>query len=167
MLTKLCFFALVFGVVGLAVQCLEALCGMTLPQTATHERFIATCRDLYERDAKLFAPVFSAVLPSHRIADYSAAASPQQWPEIFEGLRRFDDAYLRALKRYAARTDSEFETLLRRHGLGNVASTVKRTRRSEARNIRWAVLSARGRAPRLRAMLKRSAKAICRAILGA
>jgi FkbM family methyltransferase len=166
MLTKLCFFALAFGIVDLAVQCLAALRGMTLPRTAAYQRFVAACRDLYERDAKLFAPVFSAVLPPHRLADYSAAASPKLWPEIFEGLRQFDDAYLRALKRYAARADTEFEALLRRHGLADVAAVVKRTRRSDARNIRWAVLTAHGRAPRLRAMLKQSAKAIRRAISG-
>jgi FkbM family methyltransferase len=166
MLTKLCFFALVFGVVELAVQCVAALRGMTLPHGAVYERFVATFRDIYERDSKLFAPVFSAVLPAHRMADYSAAASPQQWPQILEGLRQFDDSYLRALKCYAARADDDFEALLRHHGLGVVAAVVKRTRRSEARNIRWAILSAHGRAPRLRAVLKQSAKAIRRAVLG-
>jgi hypothetical protein len=166
-LTKLCFFALVFDVVELAVQCLTALNGKTLPRTGAYERFVAACRDIYQRDAKLFPPVFSAVLPPHRMADYSAAATPQEWPGIFEGLRRLDIAYLRKLKRYDTRADSEFEALLRRYGLAGVAASVKRTRRNQVRNIRWAILSAHGRAPRLREMLKQSGKALRRAIPGA
>jgi FkbM family methyltransferase len=163
-LTKLCFFALSFGVVELAIQCLAALHGATLPDARAYERFVATCRDIYERDAKLFPPLFSAILPPHRVADYSAAAGFQQWPEIFEGLRRFDAAYLRQLKRYERRADSELEALLRRHGLADVAATVKRKRRSQARNIRWAILESQGRAPRLRAMAKRSASAFLRTV---
>ena len=166
MLTKLCFFALTFGVVELAVQCLTALHGATLPQARAYERFVAACRDVYERDAKLFPPLFSAILPPHRFADYSAAAGFQQWPGIFEGLRGFDAAYLRRLKRCERRADSEFEALLRRHGLDDVASTVKRKRRSQARNIRWAILESQGRAPRWRAMAKRSANALLRTVLG-
>ena len=166
MLTKLCFFALTFGVVELAVQCLAALHGATLPQARAYERFVAACRDVYERDAKLLPPLFSAILPPLRFADYSAAANFQQWPEIFEGLRGFDAAYLRQLKRYERRADSEFEALLRRHGLADVASTVKRKRRSQARNIRWAILKSQGRAPRWRAMAKRSANTFLRAVLG-
>jgi FkbM family methyltransferase len=166
MLTKLCFFALSFGVVELAVQCLAALHGATLPQARAYQRFVAACRDLYEHDVKLFPPLFSAILPPHRFADYSAAAGFQQWPEIFEGLRGFDAAYLRQLKRYERRADSEFEALLRRHGLADVASTVKRKRRSQSRNIRWAILSAQGRAPRWRAMARRSANAFLRTVLG-
>jgi hypothetical protein len=72
---------------------------------------------------------------------------------------------LRQLKRYERRADSEFEALLRRHGLADVASTVKRKRRSQARNIRWAILESQGRAPRWRAMAKRSANALRRAVL--
>ena len=166
MLTKLCFFALSFGAVELAVQSLAALHGATLPQARAYERFVAACRNVYERDAKLLPPLFSAILPPLRFADYSAAASFEQWPEIFEGLRGFDAAYLHQLKRYERRADSEFETLLRRHGLADVASTVKRKRRSQARNIRWAILESQGRAPRWRAMVKRSGQAIRRAILG-
>jgi FkbM family methyltransferase len=164
MLTKLCFFALSFGVVELAVQCLAALHGATLPQTWSYERFVAACRDIYERDAKLLPPLFSAILPPLRFADYSAAAGFQQWPGIFEGLRGFDAAYLRQLKRYERLADSEFEALLRRHGLADVASKVKRKRRSQARNISWAILLSQGRAPRWRAMAKRSANAILRTV---
>jgi FkbM family methyltransferase len=165
-LTKLCFFALTFGVVELAIQCVTALHGATLPQARTYERFVAACREVFEHDAKLFPPLFSAILPQHRMADYSAAASFQQWPEIFEGLRGFDSAYLRQLKRYERPADSEFEALLRRHGLANVASTVKRKRRSQARNMRWAILKSQGRAPRWRAMAKQSANAFLRTVLG-
>ena len=166
MLTKLCFFALSFGVVELAVQCITALVSTTLPQVRAYERFVAACRDVYERDVKLLPPLFSAILPPHRMADYSAAAGFQQWPEIFEGLRGFDAADLRQLKRYERRADSEFEALLRRHGLVDVASTVKRKRRSQARNIRWAILESHGCAPRWRAMVKQSANAIRRKVLG-
>ena len=45
MLTKLCFFALSFGVVELAVQCLTALHDATLPQARAYERLVAACRD--------------------------------------------------------------------------------------------------------------------------
>jgi FkbM family methyltransferase len=166
MLTKLCFFAFTFGVVELAAQCLTALEDTTLPQTRAYQRFVTACRDTFGRDAKLLPPLFSAILPSHRMADYSAAAGFQQWPEIFEGLRDFDAAYLRQLKRYERRTDSEFEVLLRRHGLAGVASTVKRKRRNQARNIRWAILESQGRAPRWRAKAKRSANALLRTVLG-
>jgi FkbM family methyltransferase len=166
MLTKLCFFALSFGVVELAVQCLTALHGATLPQAMAYERFVAACRDVYERDAKLLPPLFSAILPPLRFADYSAAAGFEQWPEIFEGLRGFDAAYLRQLKRCERRADSEFETLLRRHGLADVALTVKRKRRSQARNIRWAILNSQGREPRWRALAKRTANALLRMVLG-
>jgi FkbM family methyltransferase len=166
MLTKLCFFALSFGVVELAVQCLAALHAATLPQAMAYERFVAACRDVYERDAKLLPPLFSAILPPHRFADYSAAAGFQQWPEIFEGLRGFDTAYLRQLKRYERRADNEFEALLRRHGLADVASMVKRKRRSQARNIRWAILESQGRAPRWRALEKRSTNVFLRTVVG-
>jgi hypothetical protein len=166
MLIKLCFFALVFGVVELAVQCLVALRGSTVPRASVYQRFIAACRDCYDRDAKLFPPLFSAVLPQHRSADYGAAAGPGQWPEIMEGLRQFDDAYLDALKRYRASADSEFEGLLRRHGLVDVAALIKRKRQREARDIRWAILSAQGRAPRLCALFKRAGKAIRQGLLG-
>jgi hypothetical protein len=155
-----------FGVVELAVQCVSALRDATLPQARVYQRFVAACRDVYERDAKLFPPLFSAILPPLRFADYSAAASFRQWPEIFEGLRGFDAAYLRQLKRYEQRADSEFEALLRRHGLADVASTVKRKRRSQARNIRWAILESQGHAQRWRAVLKHSGHAIRRAVLG-
>ena len=165
MLTKLCFFALTFGVVELAVQCLAALHRATLPQTKAYQRFVAACRDVYERDAKLLPPQFSSILPPHRVADYSAAAGFKQWPEIFEGLRGFDAAYLRQLKRYERRADSEFEALLRRHGLADVASTVKRKRRGQARNIRWAILESQGCAPHWPAMAKRSANAFLRRVL--
>jgi FkbM family methyltransferase len=166
MLTKLCFFALSFGVVELAVQCITALHGAALPQARAYERFVAACRDVYERDAKLLPPLFSTILPPLRYADYSAAAGFQQWPGIFEGLRGFDAAYLRQLKRYERRADSEFEALLRRHGLADVAATVKRKRRSQARNIRWAILDSQGRAPRWRTLAKRSANAFLRFIPG-
>jgi FkbM family methyltransferase len=166
MLTKLGFFALTFGVVDSAVQCLTELRGATLPQARAYQRLVAACSDVYERDAKLFPPLFSAILPQHRVADYSAAASSEQWPEIFEGLRGFDAAYLRELKRYDRRADSEFEALLRRHGLADVASDVKRKRRSQARNIRWAILESQGRAPRWRAMARRRAGALLRTVLG-
>ena len=167
MLTKLGFFALVFGVVELAVQCFAALRDLPAPQACAYQRFIAACRDIYERDAKLFPPLFSAVLPLHRVADYSGAATPAQWPAIFEGLRGFDADYLRALKRYEARGDSAFEALLRRHGLAAVATNVRQTRRSQARGIRWAILSSQGRAPRWRAVLKQGRDAIKRTLLGA
>jgi hypothetical protein len=167
MLTKLGFFALAFGVVDLAVQCFAALRGLPAPQTYAYQRFIAACRDIYERDAKLFPPLFSAILPPHRVADYSRAATPAQWPAIFDGLRGFDADYLRALKRYEARGDSEFEALLRRHGLAGVAANVKQTRRNQARGIRWAILSSQGRAPRWRAVLKQGRDAIKRTLLGA
>jgi hypothetical protein len=111
-------------------------------------------------------PLFSAILPPHRMVDFSASAGFQQCLEIFEGLRGFDAAYLRQLKRYERRADSEFEALLRRHGLADVASTVKRKRRSQARNIRWAILESQGRAPRRRAMAKQRAKAFLRTVLG-
>jgi FkbM family methyltransferase len=166
MLTKLCFFALSFGVIELAVQCLTALHGATLPRARAYERFVGDCRDVYERDAKLLPPLFSAILPPLRFTDYSAAAGFQQWPGIFEGLRGFDAAYLRQLKRHERRADNEFEALLRRHGLADVASTVKRKRRSQARNIRWAILESQGRAPRWGAMAKRSANAFLRTVLG-
>jgi FkbM family methyltransferase len=166
MLTKLCFFALSFGVVELALRCIVALHGAALPQARAYQRFVAACRDVYQRDAKLMPPLFSAILPPHRIADYSAAASFQEWPAIFEGLRGFDAAYLRELKRYERRADSEFEALLRRHGLTDLAAAVKRKRRSQARNIRWAILQSQGRAPRWRAVVKQSASAIRRKVLG-
>ena len=150
----------------MAVQCLTALHGAALPEARAYERFVSACRDIYERDAKLLPPLFSAILPPFRFADYSAAAGFQQWPEIFEGLRGFDAAYLRQLKRYERRADSAFEALLRRHGLAAVAATVKRKRRSQARNIRWAVLKSQGRAPRWRALAKRSANAFLRTVLG-
>jgi FkbM family methyltransferase len=165
-LMKLSFFALVFGVVEPAVQCLAALSGITLPQDSVYERFVTACRDICERDPKLFPPLFSTVLPPHRVADYSAASSPRHWPEILEGLRQFDSTYLQTIKRYERRSDTEFEALLRRHGLTDVAASVKRTRRSQARDIRLTVLSAQGRAPRLRTLLKRGAMAIRRTILG-
>jgi hypothetical protein len=132
MLTKLCFYALSFGVIELAVQCLAALRGAALPQASAYERFVAACRVICERDDKLFPPLFSAILPPLRFADCSAAAGFQQWPEIFEGLRGFDAAHLRQLKRYERPADAEFEALLRRHGLADIASTVKRKRRSQA-----------------------------------
>jgi hypothetical protein len=132
--------------VELAIQCLAALHGATLPHVRAYERFVAACRDIYERDAKLFPPLFSAVLPPHRVADCSAAPGFQQWLKIFEGLRRFDAAYLHQLKRYERRADSEFEALLLRHGLADVASMVKRMRRSQAHNIRWAILESQSRA---------------------
>ena len=166
MLTKLCFFALSFGVVELAVQCITALHGAILPQARAYERFVAACRDIYERDAKLFPPLFSAILPPHRMADFSASADLRQCLEIFEGLRGFDAAYLRQLKRYERRADSEFEALLHRHGLADVASPVKQKRRSQTRNIRWAILESQGRAPRRRAMAKQRAKAFLRTVLG-
>ena len=167
MLTKLCFFALSFGVVELAVQCITALHGATLPQARAYERFVGACRDVYERDAKLLPPLFSAILPPLRFADFSAATADfLQWPGMFEGLRGFDAAYLRQLKRYERRADSEFEALLRRHGLADVASMVKRKRRSQAHNIRWAILSSQGRAPRWRAVAKQRAKAFLRTVLG-
>jgi FkbM family methyltransferase len=166
MLIKLCFFALVFGVVELAVQCLAALRGSTVPRASAYQRFIAACRDCYDLDAKLFPPLFSAVLPQHRSADYGAAAGPGQWPEIMEGLRQFDDAYLEALNRYRAGADSEFEGLLRRHGLADVAAQIKHKRQREARDIRWTILSAQGRAPRLRALFKRAGKAIRQGLWG-
>ena len=144
-----------------------ALRGLPAPQACAYQRFIAASREIYERDAKLFPPLFSAVLPPHRVADYSRAARPEQWPAIFEGLRGFDADYLRALKRYEARGDSAFEALLRRHGLGEVAATVKQTRRSQARSIRQAILSSQGRAPRWRAVLKQGRDAIKRTLLGA
>ena len=137
-----------------------------MPQATAYERFVAACRDVYERDAKLLPPLFSAILPPLRFADYSAAAGFQKWPEIFEGLRGFDAAYLRQLKRYEQRADSEFEALLRRHDLADVASTVKRKRRSQAGNIRWAILESQGHAPRWRAMAKRSASAFLQTVLG-
>jgi hypothetical protein len=85
--------------------------------------------------------------------------------EIFEGLRGSDAAYLRQLKRYERRPDSEFEALLRRHGLADFASKVKRKRRSQARNMRWVILKSQGHAPRCRAMAKQGANAIRRAVL--
>ena len=78
MLTKLCFFALSFGVVELAIQCLAALHGATLPQARAYERFVAACRDVHERDVKLLPPLFSAILRLLGFADYSAAAGFHQ-----------------------------------------------------------------------------------------
>ena len=44
MLTKLCLFALTFGVIKSAVHCLTALHGATLPKARAYERFVAACR---------------------------------------------------------------------------------------------------------------------------
>jgi hypothetical protein len=63
-------------------------------------------------------------------------------------------------------TDNEFDRLLRRHGLADVALAVKRKRRGQARNIRWAILKSQDRAPRWCAMVKRSGRAIGRSVLG-
>jgi hypothetical protein len=56
------------------------------------------------------------------MADYSAAAGFRHWPEVFEGLRGFDVAYLRQLKRYERRADNEF----RRSCVGMVSPPSRR-----------------------------------------
>jgi hypothetical protein len=155
MLMKLTFFAIVFGIVTLAAQYFKALRRMQLPARTAYERFVAVGRDIHERSAKVFPPLFTAVLPAHRFADYAAAASPQQWPLLFEGLHSFDATYLRALKRFESRIDSEFEVLLRRHGLPDVATNVKKTRRKQAREIHQTILSSQGRAPSWHVIVKK------------
>ena len=47
--TKLCSLALSFGVVELAIECLMALDGATLPQVNAYDRFVANCRALRAR----------------------------------------------------------------------------------------------------------------------
>jgi hypothetical protein len=90
-----------------------------------------------------------------------------QWPEIFEGLRGFDAAYLHQLKRYERGADREIEALLRRHGLADVASMVKReSAAAKAAISDGQSFESQGRAPHWRAMAKRSANAFLRTVLG-
>ncbi len=159
MLTKLCFFALVFGAVELAVQCLQALRGVPLGEERGLSNVSLRCAARRMRATpSSFRRCFLLSCRRKGVTDYSQSSNPAQWPALFEGLRGFDAAYLATLKSYEARRDSPFEAVLRRHGLVDVAETVKRVRRGQARKIRGAILASQGRAGGLRTKLRRGAK---------
>jgi FkbM family methyltransferase len=137
-LSKLCFMAVAFGLIELAVECVEKL--GTTPATddrhsAAYAQFVDALAAVYERDAKLFPPRFSKILPPHRIADFAAGIGPEQWPQLFEGLHAFDDPYRQAVARLLQPGDSEAEALLRRHGFVEQADQVATLRRHQAHGV--------------------------------
>lgn len=146
---KLCFMAIVFGNIELAIDCVERLQGVApspAPAPASplaYQALVDSLGQLYARAEKVWSPVFSQILPAHRSFDYARAPGTEQWPEIFEGLRAFDDAYRRCLEMLQRTEDSEFEALLRRYGLSEQADRVNYTRRHQANGIFQAIKAAR------------------------
>ncbi|HZL59469.1 MAG TPA: FkbM family methyltransferase [Stellaceae bacterium] len=149
MLRKLCFVAIVFGNIELAIDCLGLLRQLA-PSEAhassdvlAYAAFIAELAEVYERTQKVWPPVFSRILPQHRSLDYSRAGGPEQWPEILEGLRDLDEHYVGSLKKLQKPSDTEFEALLRRYGFVEQADRVNHTRRHQAHDISQAIIAAR------------------------
>ena len=85
MLTKLCFFALTFGVVELAIQCITALHGATLPQARTYERFVAACREVYRARRQA---VSAAVLRDSAATSHGRLFRRGEFPAMARNIRR-------------------------------------------------------------------------------
>ena len=148
-LCKLCFMAIVFGNIELAIDCVDRLRHLAAPPAPAappplaYQALVSELTQLYARVEKIWPPLFSQILPAHRFLDYSRASGSEQWPGIFEGLRALDNAYLRHLGTLQRTEDSEFEALLRRFGLNEQADRVNYTRRHQAHGIHQAIKAAR------------------------
>lgn len=151
MLCKLCFFAIVFGNIELAIHCIEFLGSralrpahsFSLPDLPVYARFVGEVAQAYEQASKIWAPVFSRILPADRSLEYSRAANPDHWPAIFDDLHKFGDEYVKMLEALQTKEDTEIEALLRRHGLIVQADRLNETRRHQARNIYQTIVAAR------------------------
>ena len=149
-LTKLCFMAIVLGSIELAVECIQLL--RDLPRAAmadgpdgrAYTRFVATVAAVYERSEKVFPPQFSRILPASRIADFAAGAPPEEWPQLFDGLLEFDDAYRQALERLQDPRDTEFEAFLRSAEFVEQADRVSFLRRHQSYQAARVIDRARG-----------------------
>ena len=147
-LAKLCFIAVVFGNIELAIACAEQLSGTASTSSAEYPRlayqaFVEELGQTYRNAVKIWPPVFSKILPAHRFLDYARAAGPELWPAIFEGLQTFEPAYVEQLDALQKAQDTEFEALLRRYDFTDTADQVNFTRRHQAHLIKQAVVTAR------------------------
>jgi hypothetical protein len=147
-LRKLCFMAIVFGNIELAIECIKRL--QSLPArkpsaapTLAYEGAVNEFAQVYDRTEKGYPPVFSDILPEDRFLDYARASSAEQWPAIFEGLRAFGDRYLQLLDRLQQTEDTEVEALLRRYEFNEQADRLNFTRRHQAHAIMQAIRAAR------------------------
>jgi len=146
-LRKLCFMGIMFGNLELAIECIKRL-QLQAPEqpteasTLAYERIVSELTLFYDQTEKIYPPVFSKILPEHRFLDYARAASAEQWPEIFEGLRGFDDLYLMLLDKLQQTEDTEIEALLRRYEFNEQADRLNFTRRHQAHAIMQAIRAA-------------------------
>jgi len=143
-LTKLCFLAIIFGNVELAVACIDRLPRGEIDahDARSYSAFVAAFADTYGRSQKLWPPAFSRVLPEHRIRDFSSSARSEQWPQIFEGLRDLGGDYLAAVEAMQHDADTDFEALLRRYEFVELADRVNSLRRDQAYHIIRAIAAA-------------------------
>jgi hypothetical protein len=138
---KLCFFAVVFDLSDLAVQCFDFFiesspCNPFAGQyQADYERFLERLFDAYVRSNKMFPPMFSQSLPQHRISQFSRASAPSEWPKLLDNLQEFGGKHLVELAEMQKEEDTEFEAVLRRFDFVALAERVKLVRRDQSTKI--------------------------------
>jgi FkbM family methyltransferase len=147
-LRKLCFMAIGFANMELAIECIRRLPTRASEHpakapTLAYERLVSGLKRAYDLAEKFYPPVFSEILPEHRMLDYARAANIEEWPAIFEGLKQFDQKYLTALEALQRTEDTEVESLLRRYEFNDQADRLNFTRRHQAHNIMQAIRAAR------------------------
>jgi hypothetical protein len=148
LLENVCFCAIVFGVVELAIACFERIepsdSAGPLCQSPSYryELFLNELFDAYRRSPKAMPPAFADVVSLDTVARLSSSP-PDEWPRFLPGLREFDDPYLDRLKELQAVGDTEFEAVLRRYEFRELADLVNFTRRDQSFKVMTAVQRAR------------------------
>jgi FkbM family methyltransferase len=148
LLENLCFSAIVFGVVELAIGCFERIEPSDSPRSFCespsyrYELLLNELFDAYRRSPKAMPPAFADVVSLDTVAQLSSSP-PDEWPRFLPGLREFDDPYLDRLKDLQVVGDTEFEAVLRRYEFGELADLVNFTRRDQSFKVMTAIERAR------------------------
>jgi FkbM family methyltransferase len=138
---KLCFFAIVFHLTDLVVECFDFFVESSSRNPfagqyqADYERFLEPLLDAYVRSNKMYPPLFSQSLPQHRISQFSRASAPREWPKLLDNLQEIGEKYLVELAEMQKEDDTEFEAVLRRFDFVTLAERVKLVRRDQSTKI--------------------------------
>ena len=108
-------------------------------QGVRYPAFLKEIKAAYRDAKKILPPLFGKVLPQSRSTAF-ASAQPDEWIKLFD-LDEFATAeYLAALNELIMQKETVFESILNRHGLGEIASQVAEMRIDQASKTKDAIL---------------------------
>lgn len=144
-LIKLAFTCFVFGHVELALVCLERVDFDMVDSeqlSPSYSAFLREAKDAYAKLPAIFPPLWSNVLGRDRAVAF-AAAPFEEWIELFD-LEPFATLeFMGNLDDLCTDHETEFEKVLRRYGLHDVATNVVTTRIDQATKVKQIIMNRR------------------------